>query len=194
MDAINFLLLRYGDLHRGLVDGLLGQLSEAQVRGRPHPGVNTVAWLLWHAARVEDVGVNRFIADRPQVLEDGWLDRLAVSRRDVGTGMIDAEVDDLSARIDLEALRGYWAAVTQRTLAVVETLRGSNLESPVPADLVKRVAISEGAVAAGAEWLTEFWAGGRSRAWFLLQTPLLHVYGHFFEARVAAGLWGVRSK
>jgi hypothetical protein len=23
--------------------------------------------------------------------------------------------------------------------------------------------------------------------------PLLHVYGHYFEARVTAGLWGARS-
>ena len=80
MDAINFFLLRYGDLHRGLIGDLLGKLSAAQVRGRPHPGVNTVAWLLWHTARVEDVGVNRFIADRPQALEDGWLDRLGIPR------------------------------------------------------------------------------------------------------------------
>ena len=193
MDAINFLLVRYGDLHRGLIGDLLGKLSEAQVRGRPHPGVNTVAWLLWHTARVEDVGVNRFIADRPQALEDGWLDRLGIPRRDVGTGMNDAEVDDLSARIDLQALRGYWAAVTQRTLAVVETLRGTDLEAPVPAERVERVVSSEGAVATGAEWLTDFWAAGRSRAWFLAQVPLLHVYGHYFEARVAAGLWGARS-
>lgn len=193
MDAINLLLLRYGDLHRGLIDDLLSRLSEAQVRGRPHPGVNTVAWLLWHTARVEDVGVNRFIADRPQVFEDGWLERLQVPRRDVGTGMSDAEVDALSAGIDLPALRGYWQEVTQRTLAIVETLRGTDLEAPVAAERVKRVASSEGAVAAGAEWLTEFWAGGRSRAWFLIQVPVLHVYGHYFEARVAAGLWGVRS-
>jgi len=45
----------------------------------------------------------------------------------------------------------------------------------------------------GAEWLTEFWAGGRSRAWVLAQTALLHPYGHYFEARVAAGLLGARS-
>ena len=51
----------------------------------------------------------------------------------------------------------------------------------------------QGAVAAGAEWLTEFWASKRTRAWILAQTPLLHVYGHYFEARVAAGLWGARS-
>lgn len=194
MDAINFLLLRYDDLHRRPIDDLLSGLSEAQVRGRPHPGVNTVAWLLWHTARIEDVGVNRFVADRPQVFEDGWLERLRVPRRDVGTGMSDAEVDDLSARIDLPALRRYWEAVSERTLAVVETLRGTDLEAPVPAERVRRVVASEGAVAAGAEWLTEFWAGGRSRAWLLLQLAALHVYGHYFEARVAAGLWGARSR
>ncbi len=193
MDAISFFLVRYGDLHRLLVDDVLSGLSEAQVRGRPHPSVNTVAWLLWHAARIEDVGVNRFVADRPQVLDEGWLDRLGVPRRDVGTGMNDAEVDNLSARIDLQALRGYWEAVTRGTLAVVETLRGADLDSPVPAERVKRVAFAEGAVAAEAAWLADFWAAGRSRAWFLCQVPLLHVYGHWFEARVAKGLWGVRS-
>src|SRR6266511_6262228 len=113
MDAITFFLSRYGDLHTGLVDGLLAKLPEAHLRTRPHPGVNTVAWLLWHSARIEDLAVNRFLADRPQVLDDGWFERLAVARRDVGTGMSDAEVDDLSARIDLEALRGYWDAVTR---------------------------------------------------------------------------------
>jgi len=36
--------------------------------------VNPIAWLLWHAARVEDVGVNRFITDGRQVLDTGaWL-------------------------------------------------------------------------------------------------------------------------
>lgn len=193
MDALDFFLLRYADLHHRVPDELLGKLSEPQVRGRPHPGVNTVAWLLWHTARIEDVGVNRFLVDRAQVLDDGWQARLAVARRDVGTGMTDAEVDDLSARIDLPALRGYWEAVTRRTLEVAGTLRGAQLDTLVPAEHVRRVASGEGAVAPGVEWLTEFWAGGRSRAWVLSQLPLLHVYGHYFEARVTAGLWGARS-
>ena len=192
MDAVGFFLTRYGEVHKGLVDSLFGGLSEAQLRARPHPGVNTVAWLLWHSARIEDVALNRFLTDRPQVLEE-WLERLAVPRRDVGTGMSDAEVDELSARIDLHAVRGYWGAVTARTLAAVEKLRGSDLEAPVPGERVRSVVLSEGVVAPGAEWLTEFWAGGRSRAWLLTQTALLHPYGHYFEARVAAGLWGARS-
>jgi hypothetical protein len=193
VDAIDLFLTRYGDLHRGLVEGLLSGLPEAQLRGRPHPGVNTIVWLLWHSARIEDLAVNRFLADRPQVLDEGWLERLAVARRDVGTGMSDAEVDELSARIDLQALRGYWDAMSARTLAALETLRGSDLEAMVPGERVTSVVHTEGAVAPGAEWLTEFWAGGRTRAWVLSQTALLHPYGHYYEARVTAGLWGVRS-
>jgi hypothetical protein len=192
MDAVDFFLTRYGEVHSGLVDGLFGSLSDTQLRACPHPGVNTVAWLLWHSARIEDVALNRFLADRAQVLDE-WIERLAVPRRDVGTGMSDAEVDDLSARIDLQALRGYLGAVTGRTLAVVETLRGSDLDAPVAGNRVRSVVLSEGVVAPGAEWLTEFWAGGRSRAWTLAQTALLHPYGHFYEARVAAGLLGSRS-
>jgi len=133
VDAIGFFLARYGEVHQGLVDSLFDSLSEARLRARPHPGVNTVAWLLWHSARIEDVALNRFLTDRPQALEE-WFERLAVPRRDVGTGMSDAEVDELSARIDLHALRGYWGAVTARTLAAVETFRGSDLEAPCRAN------------------------------------------------------------
>lgn len=193
MDAIDFFLSRYGDLHGGLVEGLFSKLSEPQLRSRPHPGVNTVAWLVWHSARIEDLGLNRFLSDRGQVLDAGWLERLGVPRRDVGTGMTDAEVDDLSARIDLQGLQGYWGAVGARTLEIVATLRGGDLEMLVPGERVREVVRADGAVAPGVEWLTEFWAGGRTRAWVLAQTALLHPYGHYYEARVAAGLWGARS-
>jgi hypothetical protein len=192
MDAIGFFLSRYGDIHGGLVEGLFAKLSEAQLRTRPHPGVNTISWLVWHSARIEDLAVNRFLSDRRQVLDE-WLERLAVPCRDVGTGMTDAEVDDLSARIDLAALKGYWDAVTARTLEMVETLRASDLDAPVPGEQVRAAVRADSAVAPGVEWLTDFWAGGRSRAWMLAQTALLHPYGHYYEARVAAGLFGARS-
>jgi hypothetical protein len=193
MDAIGFFLSRYGDIHGGLVEGLFAKLSETQLRTRPHAGVNTISWLVWHSARIEDLAVNRFLSDRPQVLDEGWRERLAVSQRDVGTGMTDAQVDELSARIDLQGLKGYWAAVSARTLEAAETLRGSDLEALVPAEKVRAAVRADSAVAPGVDWLTDFWAGGRTRAWMLSQTALLHPYGHYYEARVVSGLWGARS-
>jgi hypothetical protein len=56
------------------------------------------------------------------------------------------------------------------------------------------VCTEEGAVDPGATWLTEFWAGGRSRGWIVAQTSLLHVYGHYFEGLATKGLWGARSR
>jgi hypothetical protein len=191
MDALDFLRVRYAQFHRPMWDELTSGLSERELRGRPHPRANIIVWLVWHIARVEDLGVNRFVVDGRQVMDRGdWATRMRVTRRDVGTGMTDAEVDALSAAIDLAGLRGYWDAVIDGTLAVVDTLAGEDLDTIVPADRVRRVANDEGGVAKGAEWLTEFWAKGRTRAWVLGQTPFLHAYGHYFEARAVRGMWG----
>jgi hypothetical protein len=194
MHAVDLWLLRYESVYAFVADDLVDGLTDAQVRGRPVPGINPVAWLIWHAMRVEDVCMNRFILDRPQVLDAGWLDRMRIGRRDVGTGMDDAQVDTLCAGVDVEHLRGYCRAVTRAPLDAVATLRKLDLEALVPGDRVKHVCTAEGAVDPGAPWLTEFWAGGRSRAWILFQTSLLHVYGHYFEGLATKGLWGARSR
>lgn len=109
MDALRFFGLRYDETH-AMFTKMLDDLPERELRGRPHPAVNSVAWLLWHSARIEDVALNRFVTDGRQVFDDRWHDRLAIGRRDVGTGMTAAEVDDLGRRLDLAALRDYWLA------------------------------------------------------------------------------------
>ncbi len=50
-------------------------------RARPH-GLNSLACLVWHIARVEDGGLNRLVFDRPQVLDDEtqrWPDRIGIA-------------------------------------------------------------------------------------------------------------------
>src|SRR5713101_2810365 len=111
MDAAQFFMLRYEPLHAGMTDRLLADLSEVHIRARPH-GVNSIAWLFWHVARAEDMGVNRLATDGREVFDDGgWGTRLGIARRNVGTGMTTEEVSELSASINISALREYWAAV-----------------------------------------------------------------------------------
>jgi hypothetical protein len=158
MDALGLFRLRYDAIHGSSVDDLFAGLTDAQVRQRPH-GLNSVAWLVWHATRVEDAAVSRFVADRPQVLEDGdW-------RR---------HVEALSARIDVPALRGYARAVAERTRAIADTLPSTAWDEIVPPERIRRVVVDEGLLTDAGRWVEEFWARGHSRGWYLLQTALLH--------------------
>ncbi|HYE93608.1 MAG TPA: DinB family protein [Terriglobales bacterium] len=191
MDVRQLFGLRYDDVHVGLVDGLFADLTDAQARARPH-GVNSVAWLVWHMTRVEDAVMSRFLADRPQVLDEGaWNARMALTRRDVGAGMTSEEVDALSGAVDLGALRSYQRAVAERTRALVSELPVTAWDAIVaPAD-VRRHAAADAMLVDAGRWVEEFWAKGHSRGWYFLQVGLLHPYGHCFEGLVTRGMLGL---
>ena len=172
MDALEFFALRYDNLHGPFTAQLLDGLTDDQLRQRPH-GVNSIAWLLCHLARCEDVGVIRLVADRPQVVDDeGWLTRLGVPRRDIGTGMTGDEVDELSERVDLGALRAYWDAIYRRTQEVLRGLDPADLTRPVDPGHIHRVSVEEGALGPTAGWAEPIWPGRPNRGWFLAQLPL----------------------
>lgn len=185
MDALGLFGLRYDAVHGGYAD-LIGGLDETRLRARPH-GLNSIAWLAWRVARVEDVAANRFVADRSQVLlAQGWSDRLGIGRIDAGPGMTADEVDDLGARIDLAALRGYLDAVAAATREVASGLTPDVLDTVVEPTHVRAIVAAEGVLPPAG--VGEFWAGGHSRGWFLLQTALLHPYGHLFDCLTVRGL------
>jgi len=188
VDALELFMLRYDDIHDRLAKELFDGLTDRQIRLRPH-GANSVAWLVWHATRVEDAVVSRLVADRPQVLEEGdWDRRMRTQRRDVGPGMTGEEVEALSARIDVPSLRGYQAAVAERTKAIAAALPAVAWDEVVPADRVHEVVAVEGLLVEAGRWVEEFWAARRSRGWCLLQVGLLHPYGHAFDALMTRGL------
>jgi hypothetical protein len=194
MDARDLVLARYDAVHDGFVEELFSGGTDGQVRERPH-GVNSVVWLVWHATRVEDAALSRFVADRPQVLDEGgWHGRLGVQRRDVGPGMTGPDVEALSAAIDVAALRGYRCAVSARTKDIVAALPAAAWDEVVGAERVRREVTREGLLIDAGQWVAEFWAQGRSRGWYVLQTGLLHPYGHYFEALVTRGLLGIARR
>lgn len=99
----------------------LWALPEGRLR-RCLDGHSSIAWLFWHMARCEDVGVNLVLRDGPQVLDrDAWTTTLGVAARDIGTGMPDDEAAALGRGVDLGALRRYREAVNHETRAWAAT-------------------------------------------------------------------------
>lgn len=170
-------------------DDTLKRLEEADLRASPE-GLCSIVWHLWHLTRIEDVVVNTLLRGAPEVLDrDGWLTRLGVDTRLVGTGHTDEEVRALSERVDLAVLLAYRDAVGRETRAWVKTLDFATLDA-VP-DLEGRIAAAPPIVGERAQWLLRFYSG-KSGA-FLLTFPVIsHGYMHLAEARVTRGRLGHR--
>ncbi len=187
MDAIQFFMTRHGAAHAEAA-GLFTGLTDDQIRSCPHPAVNSIAWLLWHIARVEDVAINRLVARRPMVIHEiDWLARLKVTRRDVGTAMTDEEVSDLSARIDLGGLRDYWHAVGERTVAVLRDVRPDDLDEVNDAEYVRRMCDDDAIFSDAAAGVVDV-LSNKSKGQMLSQLGLSHHFGHIGEARVTRTL------
>ncbi len=113
------------------VDWLLTDLDDRQIRARPH-GMNSIAWLLWHVARVEDACVSRVVMGQSQLLDSGWVERLCVGRQESdGEGMTEAQVAALSESVDLTALRDYRNAVCRRTRVLASGLWPERWHEPL---------------------------------------------------------------
>jgi hypothetical protein len=164
-------------------------LTDEQMRVRPREDLNSLAWLMWHIARAEDIFVNTVLGSRTQLFDDeGWAKRLAVTRRDFGIGMTSPEVTELTRQIDLGALREYRDGVGRRTRDVITGFKPEDWEGAVAADAVQRAA-SQGAFGVRTEQIVKGFPG-RPRSAMLSGIALFHSAGHIGEAatvRTAGG-------
>jgi hypothetical protein len=195
MNAAEFFLVQHGRLHAADVgdpssmwERMAGGVTDEQMRLRP-PGMNSLAWLLWHTARTEDVVVNLVVTAGRQVFDEAWGRRLGVGRADIGTGMSDAEVTELGGRLDLGAARAYRSAVGRRTREVVAALSAAAWSETVgPADVSR--AVAAGAFGPQAGWVEKVWAGV-TRANRLGATAIAHNAMHLGEVVAIRGQLGL---
>jgi hypothetical protein len=171
--------------------GVWEAVPEELMRRRPDPRVNSIAWIFWHLTRVEDAGLNRFVVDRPQVLDEGgWMQKMNVPWRHHGSGMTFPEVDDLSQRIDLQALRGYSNAVQARTHEIIDRIDQVDLDAVLPPERIASIVVDEGLGHSDPAGLVKNYTGW-SRGKCLMNFGLTHPYQHVGEIGVVASLLGV---
>jgi hypothetical protein len=110
-----------------IADGLTEEVSFY----RPTPEANSIAWLLWHSARVQDAQLCDIAGTEQVWLREGWVDRFALDLpRDAhGYGHTSADVDKVRASAEL--LVGYYHAVHRVTLEFVAGVTAEELERVV---------------------------------------------------------------
>jgi uncharacterized damage-inducible protein DinB len=127
-------------------DEVSGDLSDEQLRQIPGGRRHSIAWLLWHIARTEDVAINLLLANTEQLLyARNWFEYLATPTRDIGTEMSVWDITALSAQIDIAALRAYRQAVGQRTREIVQQVTANELRQRVEPERTERLK-AEGAL------------------------------------------------
>src|ERR671924_1277308 len=188
MDIRDLFLEQHAAMHSAAVGGnkmsaaerTLGGLTDQQMRVRPREDLNSLAWIMFHIARAEDIFLNPVLAGRPQVFDEAWAKKLNVTRRDFGIGMTSPEVTDLTRQVELGALREYRDAVGRRTRDIVGTFKPQDWEGVTTPEAVQRAA-DQGAFGARTEVLVKVFTG-RPRSALLSGIALFHCSGHLGEA------------
>lgn len=109
------------------VDNLTDGLTDEVSNYRPTPTANSIAWLIWHSARVQDAQLCDIAGIEQVWLRDGWVDRFALDLpRDAhGYGHTPEEVGKVRAPAQL--LAGYYHAVHHVTLEYLATVTPEEL-------------------------------------------------------------------
>ncbi|PNI09873.1 hypothetical protein CXX84_04335 [Arthrobacter sp. AFG7.2] len=130
MKTNELLLDAFGRI-RETVEATLSGIDGGTLDRRPGGNGNSIAWLIWHLARVEDAQLSD-VAGREQV----WTARdfvgrfaLPLSRDDTGYGHSSKQVD--AVRAEPELLLEYYDAVHRQTLEFLKTLDDGDLDRVV---------------------------------------------------------------
>ncbi len=101
------------------VDTLTDGLSDEVSFYRPTPDANSICWLIWHSARVQDAQLAQIAGVEQVWFSGGWVDRFALDlpREAHGYGHSAEEVGKVRAPADL--LAGYYHAVHRMSLEYV---------------------------------------------------------------------------
>lgn len=131
MDIPSLLLEIYGRVPP-LAEQAIDGLDVDTLTRPPSPGANTIAWLVWHIARVQDHHVAELL-DTDQLWTEGdWAGRFGLGPDPADNGYGHSFEDVLAVRpTDGAVLPAYLEAVSRRTHSFLETVSSADLDGVV---------------------------------------------------------------
>ena len=109
------------------VDGL----TDEQLAHRITPDANSIAWLIWHTARVQDAQIAHAAGTEEVWLTGGWVERFAldIDPADHGYGHTSEQVGKVRASAEL--LADYLRASHEATVAYLRMVTEADLDEVI---------------------------------------------------------------
>lgn len=119
---------RVPDLVRAAVDGL----TREQLAHRLDPQANSIGWLAWHLARIEDASLAEAFGGEQVWTAQGFYEwsGLPLDAADTGFGHGPEQVEAVLVR-SADFLTGYYDAVAARTAEQLRTVTAQDLDRVV---------------------------------------------------------------
>ena len=130
MSSLDFMKQTLDFVHRGFrgaPDGLSTERLHFVLEGQSH----SIAWCMWHGARIEDLFFQQiFQGQRAEWETGGWAEKTGLPEKGFGTGQSTEDAKAITIRA-LDAFREYQAKVAQLALDYLGTLSESDLQREV---------------------------------------------------------------
>src|SRR6478752_7737547 len=112
-------------------EAVVAGLTDEQLAHRVAPDANSIAWLVWHAARVQDAQLAHAAGTEEVWLTQGWVEKFAldIDSADHGYGHTSEQVGKVRASADL--LADYLRASHEATVAYLRTVTEADLDEVI---------------------------------------------------------------
>lgn len=106
MSALDFMKVNLNFIHNGFRQAN-ENLSDEQVHFVPEGQSHSIAWIMWHDARIEDLFINQlFQGKKPEWETGGWAEKTGLPEKGFGTGQSTEDAATIRIK-DMKAWEDY---------------------------------------------------------------------------------------
>ena len=103
------------------LDKALDGLTQEEIAWRPGTECNSIAFILWHLSRTEDIHIIRHLQGKTDIYEaEGWREKMGTPPNEDGWGYTLEQLEAWPVP-ELEDLWGYANSVRQKTLTYLDS-------------------------------------------------------------------------
>ena len=116
---------------QGFLTRALDGLTQEESTWKPKAECNSIVFLAWHLARVENVWINRVIQQKEELYEaEGWREKLGTPAKESGYKYTLEQLQAWPVP-KLELLWGYANSVREKTMAFLQSVNSEKLSEVI---------------------------------------------------------------